>query len=246
MKRMKVFAARCAREMWRDPLSFAFGIGFPVVLLTLMKVLSSNLPDMPLDVFGTESFTPGMAVFGLSFLMIFLGSLVTGDRASSFLMRMYASPLRPADYILGYTLPALPIGMVQVLVCLGYAVILGLRPSVNLLVCLLTLIPAALLYIAMGLFLGTLLPNSSAVGGISSLLINVSAWLSGTWFPIDMMGGGFKTVCNALPFAHAVSAAKAALAGDYSAIPAELAWVLGYAALIFWAAVLIFRRKMKS
>lgn len=246
MKKMNVFARRCAREMWRDPLSFAFGIGFPVVLLTLMKVLSMNLPDMPMDVFGTESFTPGMAVFGLSFLMIFLGTLVTGDRAGSFLMRMFASPLRPADYLLGYTLPAVPIGMVQAAVCLGYAVMLGLKPTVSLLVCFVTLIPAALLYIALGLLLGTLLPGSSAVGGISSLLINVSAWLSGTWFPLDIMGDGFRVVCNLLPFAHAVSAAKAALSGDYSAIPAELAWVLGYTLVIFSAASLIFRKKMKG
>ncbi len=246
MKRMNVFARRCAREMWRDPLSFAFGIGFPVVLLTLMKILSSSLPDMPLDVFGAENFTPGMAVFGLSFLMIFLGSLVTGDRSSSFLMRMYASPLKPADYIFGYTLPAIPIGMVQAVVCLGYAVILGLKPTINLAVCLVTLLPAVLLYISIGLLLGTLLPNSGAVGGISSLLINVSAWLSGTWFPMDMMGGAFRTVCNLLPFVHAVNAARAALAGNYADIPVELTWVLGYSAVIFAVAAVVFRKKMKG
>ncbi len=245
MKRMNIFAKRCAKEMWRDPLSFAFGIGFPVVLLTLMWLLGRSLPEMPQDIFGIDTFAPSMAVFGLSFMLIFLGTLVTGDRSSSFLMRMFASPLKASGYILGYTLPALPIAAAQALVCLGYAVILGLKPGLELLVCLLVLIPTALLFIGIGLLLGTLLPNAGAVGGISSLVINVSALLSGTWFPLDLMGGAFRTICNILPFAHSVNAARAALAGDYAALPAELAWVLGYTVVIFVLATVIFRRKMK-
>lgn len=246
MNRMNIFAKRCAREMWRDPLSFAFGIGFPVVLLTLMWLLGRSIPEMPSDLFGVESFAPSMAVFGLSFMLIFLGTLVTGDRSSSFLMRMFASPLRASDYILGYTLPALPIAAAQAAVCLGYAVILGLEPGVNLIVCLLTLFPTALLFIGIGLLLGTLLPNAGAVGGISSLVINVSAWLSGTWFPLDIMGGVFGKICDLLPFAHAVSAARAAIAGDYAAIPVQLAWVAGYTVAVYLLAAVNFRRKMKS
>lgn len=246
MNRTRIFAGRCAREMWRDPLGFVFGIGFPIALLTMMKLLSSSLPDMPADVFGTESFTPGMAVFGLSFLMIFLGSLVCSDRSGAFLMRMYASPLRPVDYLLGYTLPALPIALLESAVCLGWAMVLGLRPDLRMLLMLAVLLPTALLYIFIGLLLGIVLPNSGAVGGISSLLINAAAWLSGTWFPLELTGRGFGTFCNALPFVHSVNAAKAALSGDLSVIPAELAWVLGYALAIFTAAALIFRRRMKE
>ena len=244
--RLNAFAKRCAKEMWRDPLSFAFGIGFPVVLLTMMWLLSRSVPEMPQNIFGINTFAPSMAVFGQSFLLIFLGTLVTGDRASSFLMRMFASPLSASDYILGYTLPALPISITQSVVCLGYAVVLGLELNAGLAVCLLTLIPTALLFISIGLLLGTLLPTPSAVGGISSLIINVSALLSGTWFPMDAMGGTFKTICSALPFYHSVNAARFAAAGDYAAIPAELAWVLGYTAVVFALAAVVFRKKMRG
>ena len=246
MKKLNVFAGRCAREMWRDPLSFAFGLGFPVALLTMMWLLGRSLPEMPQEQFGVKSFAPSMAVFGQSFLLIFLGTLISGDRASSFLVRMFASPLRPVHYILGYTLPAVPISIVQSVVCLGYAALLGLEVNSGTLVCLLVLIPSALLYISIGLLLGTVLPNASAVGGISSLLINVSALLSGTWFPMEIMGGTFRTICSALPFYHAVTAARLAVSGDYASIPAELAWVLGYTAVLMTLAVLLFRRKMKQ
>lgn len=244
--RMLAFAKRCSKEMWRDPLSFAFGIGFPVVLITMMSLLTRSLPDMPVDIFGVNNFAPAMAVFGQSFLLIFLGTLVTGDRASSFLMRMYASPLRAADYILGYTLPALPIALVQTVVCLGYAAIFGLELSWNVLLCIPVLLPSAMLFIGLGLLLGTALPTPAAVGGISSLIINVCALLSGTWFPLELIGGTFKKICELLPFAHAVSAAKAAIAEDYAAISGHLAWVLGYTVVIFVAASLVFHRKMKS
>lgn len=240
------FAKRCSKEMWRDPLSFAFGIGFPVVLITMMSLLTRSLPEMPGDVFGVRVFAPAMAVFGQSFLLIFLGTLVTGDRSSSFLMRMFASPLRASDYIFGYTLPALPIAVVQSVVCLAYAMLFGLEPSLNLLLCVVVLLAPALLFISIGLLLGTIFPSPSAVGGISSLVINVCALLSGTWFPLDLMGGTFKKICELLPFAHAVNAAKAAVEGNYSALPAELAWVLGYVAVIFLLAAAVFRRKMKS
>ncbi len=244
--RMQAFAKRCAKEMWRDPLSFAFGIGFPVVLITMMSLMTRSLPEMPNDIFGVNSFAPSMAVFGQSFLLIFLGTLVTGDRASSFLMRMFASPLTSTDYIFGYTLPALPIAVVQSAVSLGYAVLFGLEINWNLMLCMAALLPSALLFISLGLLLGTALPTPSAVGGISSLVINVCALLSGTWFPMDLIGGTFKKICDMLPFVHAVNAARAAVAGDYSAIPTELAWVLGYTVIVFALAAILFRKKMKN
>lgn len=243
--RLRAFAKRCSKEMWRDPTSFAFGLGFPVVLITLMSLLTKNIPNMPNEVFGIATFAPGMAVFGMSFLMIFLGTLVTNDRASSFLMRMFASPLKAREYILGYTLPALPIGVVQGAICLAYSMLFGLEPSVNLLVVLLTLIPSALLFISLGLLFGSFLPSPQSVGGFSSLLINVCAWMSGTWFPIDDTGKGFAAVCRALPFIHCVDAAKAAAAGEFGEIPLHMAWVLGYTAVILGAASLVFRRQMK-
>jgi ABC-2 type transport system permease protein len=157
-----------------------------------------------------------------------------------------ASPLKASDFIFGYVLPLIPLSVVQSAICLSAGLLFGLEPSIKLLLVLVTLVPTALLFIAIGLLAGTLL-NDKQVGGIcGALLTNLSAWFSGTWFDLDLVGGTFKKIAYLMPFAHAVDAGKAALAGDYGQIMPHLAWVLGYVVVIMTIAIVIFRRKMKN
>ena len=243
--RTMAFAARNAREIVRDPLSALFGIGFPVVLILLISMMKRSVPEMPAEMFGIAAFTPGMAVFGLSFLSLFLGMLIANDRSSAFLMRLFACPMTGADYILGYSLPMLPLALLQGVVCYVTALFFGLPVSVNLLPGLAVLLVPAMLFIALGLLLGSLF-TATQVGGVASILVNLAAWLSGTWFSLDMIGGVFRTLCNLLPFAHAVEAVKAAMNGEYSAMPLHLVWVAGYAVVFYGLAVWIFRRRMRG
>jgi len=74
----------------------------------------------------------------------------------------------------------------------------------------------------------------------------VSAWLSGTWFDLSLVGGAFKTIAYVLPFANAVDATRAALSGNYSDILKPLLIVIAYAIGIFAVAIIVFRKKMNS
>jgi len=242
MKTM-VFAARNRKEIMRDPLNLAFGIGFPLVILLLLSAIQANIP---VSLFAIDKLSPGIAVFGLSFISLFSGTLISKDRTTSYLMRLFASPLSAYDFILGYTLPLLPMAVAQSVVCYLAAFILGLPINLNVLLAIVVTIPAALLYIGIGLWAGSVF-NDKQVGGIcGALLTNVSAWLSGTWFDLNLVGGAFKTISYLLPFAHSVDAAKAAVAGDYAAIFPHLWWVIGYAAVILFIAISAFKRKMNS
>ncbi|MGI5853588.1 MAG: ABC transporter permease [Bacillota bacterium] len=237
------FAARNRKELLRDPLNLTFGLGFPLVLMLLLSAIQANVP---VNLFEIEKLAPGLAVFGLSFIALFSGTLIAKDRSTSFLMRLFASPLSASDFILGYTMPLFPMAVLQSVVCFSAAFFLGMAVKVNVLIALLTLVPAAVLFIAIGLLAGSLL-NDKQVGGIcGALLTNLSAWLSGTWFDLNLVGGAFKTVADALPFVHAVNAASAAVSGNYAAIFPDLWWVIGYAAGILALAVIVFRRKMSS
>ena len=42
--RALTFAKRTAKEILRDPLTLAFGLGFPVVLLLLLSAIQANIP----------------------------------------------------------------------------------------------------------------------------------------------------------------------------------------------------------
>lgn len=238
-----VFASRNRKEILRDPINLAFGIGFPVILLFLLSAIQANIP---VSLFEIDKLVPGIAVFGLSFIALFSGTLIAIDRSSSFLMRLFASPLTASDFILGYVLPLLPIAILQSTICFIVAFFLGLSINVNVLVALVVLIPTAILYIGIGLLAGSIFTEKQVGGICGALLTNISAWLSGTWFDLNLVGGTFKTIAYALPFAHAVDATKAAIAGEYASIFPHLWWVIGYAVIIMTLAITVFRKKMSS
>lgn len=238
-----VFASRNSKEILRDPLNLAFGIGFPLVLLMLMSAIQANIP---VDLYIIEQLAPGVAVFGLSFISLFSGILISKDRSSSFLVRLFASPLSASDFILGYALPLLPMAIVQCAICFATSFLLGLAPSVNVLLAIIVLIPTAILFIGIGLMAGSIF-NDKQVGGIcGALLTNVCGWLSGTWFDLNLVGGVFKKIAYALPFANAVDAARAAIYGNYSDILKPLLIVVAYAIVILTVSIIVFRKKMSS
>ena len=241
--KLTAFSIRNVKEIIRDPINIFFGIGFPVVLLLLLSAIQKHIP---VNIFVIGRLTPGIAVFGLSFIALFSGTLISKDRSSSFLLRLYASPMGSASFILGYTLPMLPLALLQSVTCFIIAFFLGMDINMNILLTLAVLIPAAVLFIAIGLLCGTVF-NDKQVGGIcGALLTNLSAWLSGTWFDIDLVGGGFKKAAELLPFYHAVEAAKAAAVGTYVSIFPHLWWVIGYAVVLTILSVLVFGKKMNS
>ncbi len=241
--RMLIFANRNTKEILRDPLNLFFGLGFPLVLMLLLSAIQANIP---VELFEIQHLTPGITVFGLAFVTLFSATIIAKDRGSSLLQRLYTTPLTPMDFILGYTLPIIPVSVAQCAICYIAAIFLGLNIKVNILYAVVFIIPVSILYIALGLLCGSVL-NDKQVGGIcGALLTNLSAWLSGIWFDLDLVGGAFKKIAYTLPFVHAVEMERAVLAGDYSAVFPHLWWVLGYAAILLVLAVLLFLRQMKK
>ena len=240
--RMRTFAIRNAKEILRDPLNLFFGLGFPLVLLLLLSAIQANIP---VSLFELQDLTPGITVFGLSFMTLFSATIIAKDRRSALLQRLYTSPLTPVDFILGYTLPILPIAVAQSAICYLAAVIMGLKVSVYIPLAILFTLPVSLLYIALGLLFGSILTDKQVGGICGSLLTNLSAWLSGIWFDLELVGGVFQDVANLLPFVHAVEMERAVLSGNLSGIFPHLWWVLGYALAALAAAVMLFLRQMK-
>lgn len=240
--KMMAFSSRTAKEILRDPLNLAFGLGFPIVLILLLSAIQANIP---VSLFEIESLAPGITVFGLSFMTLFSATLIAKDRESALLQRLYTTPMGAADFILGYALPILPIALAQCVICYIAAICLGLQFTVNLLYAVIAILPTALFYIMLGLLCGSVL-NTKQVGGLcGALLTNLSAWLSGIWFDLELVGGAFKSAAYALPFVHAVELERAVLNGNYGNIMPHLLWVLGYAAATTIIAVALFLRQMK-
>lgn len=241
--RMLTFAKRCAKEIMRDPLNLAFGLGFPVILLLLLSALQSNIP---INLFEIDTLTPGITIFGLSFMTLFSATLVAKDRETAFLQRMYTTPLTGIDFILGYMLPLLPIALGQTVICYLVAIPMGLTVGVHIVYAVLGIIPMAVFNVALGLLCGSVL-GAKQVGGIcGALLTNLSAWLSGVWFDLNLVGGFFEKIAYGLPFVHAVEMEKALFCGDFSLAARHILPVLLYSVLATVMAVLCFLGQMKK
>ena len=241
--RMLTFAKRCGREILRDPINLGFGLGFPLVLLLLLTTMQKNIP---VHLFEIDTLAPGITVFGLSFMTLFSATLVAKDRESALLQRLYTTPLTALDFILGYMLPLLPIALGQVVICYLFATALGLTVSINILYAILGILPMAVFNIALGLMCGSLL-GVKQVGGIcGALLTNLSAWLSGVWFDLELVGGVFEKVANALPFLHAAELEKALFVGNFEVAASHILPVMVYSILATAAAVICFLRQMKN
>lgn len=240
--RLLTFSGRTAKEILRDPLNLGFGLGFPIILLLLLSAIQANVP---VNLFEIGHLTPGITVFGLAFLTLFSATLIARDRESALLQRLYTTPLTAADFIFGYTLPLLPIAAAQCVICYAAALLLGLPVTATILYAVAMILPISLIFIGLGLLCGSVL-NVKQVGGLcGALLTNLTAWLSGTWFDLELVGGWFRKAAYALPFVHAVELERAILSGSFSGILPHLLWVLGYAAALTAAAVLLFFRQMK-
>ena len=238
-----IFANRVMKEISRDPISLFFGLVFPLILLLLLSAINSSIP---VDLFNISSLTPGIAVFGLSFMALFTAQVVAKDRASSFLTRLFTTPMASHNFILGYTLPLIVMSVIQVAFCLFSALFLGLDFTITIFAVILILIPMALIYIGTGLICGTLFSEKAAVGICGALLTNVSAWLSGVWFDLELVGGFFKEIAYVLPFVHAVELGKAVLNGHYEDMFPHLWWIMGYAIIIVVISIVVFKKKTQE
>lgn len=241
--RLLSFSSRNVKEILRDPLTLFFGLGFPVILLLLLSAIQANIP---VSLFEIKNLAPGITVFGLSFMTLFSATLIAKDRESAFFQRLLTTPLSASEFILGYALPIIPISVAQGVICYITALFLGLEFSVNIIYAVLFLAVISLFYIFLGLLCGSVF-NVKQVGGFcGALLTNLSVWLSGVWFDLDLVGGIFKKIAYLLPFVHATELEKAVISGNFSKIGSHLLWVIGYAVVLGVGAVFAFLKKMKK
>ncbi len=243
--KMMCFATRNFKEMLRDPLIMLFGLGFPVILLLLLTAIQNNIPAET-DLYKIANLAPGITIFGLSFISLFTATIISKDRSTAFLQRLYTTPLTAYDFLLGYILPVIPLAVMQSAVCYLIAILIGLDISINVLIAILFIAVISLLFISVGLLCGSLL-NDKQVGGIcGALLTNLCAWLSGVWFDLSLVGGTFEKIAKMLPFYHAVKIEQGIINGQFENLFIHFVWVLGYTAVIFALSIYFFIRQKKK
>ena len=238
--RIITFAKRNLKEIIRDPLSIIFAIILPLFLLYIFEQFK-----IPNEVYNIENFTPGIIIFSLSFITMFTSSLVAKDRSTSLTTRLEVSPMKSIDYILGYSISVLPIVLIQNILFFMTAMLLGLNFSINIIYTILVSIPISLLFISLGILIGTI-TNEKSSSGVSSIVVQLVAFTSGMYFSIDMVGNTFSTICKILPFQSTLNITKSVLNNSYNNLLTSILVVVIYTVITIVLEIFLFKKKMIS
>lgn len=235
------FAKRNFKEIIRDPLSIIFSVLLPLILLFVFKQI-----NIPSESYELQNFTPGIVVFGFSFISLFTAMLISKDRTTSLLVRLGISPMKPIEYILGYMLSIIPIIIIQNTLFFILAIILGLSFSINIIWAILISIVIAILFIAIGIIIGSLF-SEKASSGISSIIVQIVCFTSGMYFPRELLGDVFSKICEFLPFESCVTIIKGIMNNNLEIISARNIVVFcTYTIAILVISVIVFKKKMIS
>lgn len=235
------FSKRNFKEIIRDPLSLIFAVILPLFLLFIFQQF--NIPN---ESYNLENFTPGIVIFGFSFITLFTAMLISKDRTTSLLIRLAVSPMKPMEYISGYILSIVPVILIQNVLFFILAIILGLDFSINIILAILVSIVIAVLFISIGIIIGCI-ASEKASSGISSIVVQLVCFTSGMYFPKEMLGKAFGKVCEYLPFESCLVILKGIMNNNLEIIEARNVFVFViYTIIAFMLSVIIFRQKLSS
>ena len=184
--------------------------------------------------------------------MLFSALNVTKDRNGSFLIRLFASPMKSSDFTVGYILPMIVVAFLQVIIAFAASLIISLIVGYKLNIAGLVLgsilvLPSALMFVSIGFIFGTLFNDKSAPG-MCSILISLGSFIGGIWFDVEKAGGIMEKISKCLPFFYATKLVRSVISMDFGKetflIP--LLVVVLSAAVLTAIACLVFGRKMRA
>lgn len=237
--RSLALAKRNFIEVWRDPLSLGLTIGLPIAMLLVMQLLSGV--D---EFFSVTSLMPGIVLFGFVMLMFSAALALSRDRESALFSRLLTAPLVPNDFVSGYSLPYLPVALIQAAVLFAIGLFLGLGTEGNVALVILILSIMAIMYIAWGMILGATFSTKAVP--FAYMVILLLTIFGGAWMDLDAIGGVFRTAGDIFPFAHALDASRAIMidGAGFGDVATHLYWMLGYTVVTVALAIFSFKRRM--
>ncbi len=238
--RSLTFAKRNLKEIIREPLNVIFSIMLPLILLILFQQF-----DIPAEAYIIKNFAPSIIIFGFCFLTMSASVLIAKDRTTSFLSRLFTSPLKSSEFIFGYLISLIPVALIQIILFFTTSVFLGLPLDKNLFITVIALIFIAIIFIALGILLGSLC-GDKAVAGVSSVVVQLFAFTSGMYFDIQATGGFIATLSNILPFRYMIDLSRALLDGNYNNLLKPILMITIFGILTIIISIIVFKKRSKS
>jgi len=249
-----VLARRDLVRFFRQPSRLVGALGQPIIFwLVIGGGLSGTFRLPGADISYLAYFFPGVVLMVVLFAAIFTTASVIEDRHRGFLQSVQAGPGSRAALVLGKTLGSASVALTQAALFLLLAPAAGFPyGSIDWPLLLAALALAAVALAALGFAVAWGLDHVQGYHAIQMTVL-VPLWVvSGAMFPAPAGHPAFAAAMRANPLAHAVSAARRALAGGGApgVLPGsgarDLAVCAAFAAAALALAVLASRRAPRS
>lgn len=242
---------RGLRQLTREPISIAFNLIQPILWLVLFGNLFQRTVRMPS--FPHTDYLTFMAAGVI--VMTVLGNGMTGgipllfDKETGFLLKLLAAPISRSAIIVSRFLCIVTMTLLQVLVMLGMAVLLGVRvasglPGLLLLLLIAVLLTAGLTAVSLGL--AFLFKSHGEFFAITGFLTLPAIFLSSALAPLELMPFWMQIIARLNPMTYAIDAARALIVGGWQAdrLMLSILALLVFNVLCFAWAIRVFKRQM--
>lgn len=224
----------------------------------IQKALASSQAKAPLVVspsyvYGSDSTTfidtlaPGVMALVAAFATTILAILIlVREKSQGLLERLFASPLRPSEFVAGHAVSLALVAAAQTIVVLLASILVFHASFVgNLALAFGLLILFALGNIGLGMLISALAQSEFQAVQLIPLLIFPQLLFSGALFPIDTIPVSFRPVSQVLPLTYAADALRSVLLRGWGAdsLGVDLLALVLYAGLTLGGATAFVRRQ---
>lgn len=202
-------------RFWHDKMRMAGSITFPLLFLFVFgSGLSSRMGSLGPGVDYVQFIFPG--IIGMTVLMssFMAGISVVWDREFGFLKEVLVAPISRASVAIGKTLGAATVALLQGMIILLFAPLIGVSFSAWTILALLPLM--LLLAVSMGslgILLATRIRSMEAFQAVMQMLMFPIVFLSGVFFPLEGLPAWMSVVVKINPATYGIAPIRQVILG---------------------------------
>lgn len=219
-------------------------LGMPFFMLAILGTGLSNAFVLPMQGNYLEFIAPGIIGMVLMFGSMFSGIIVLMDRQFGFLKETLVAPISRLSIVLGKALGGATTAMLQGIIMMVVALLLGVNFQVaNLLLLLIFMMLISIMFVSLGIAIASKMEDMHGFQLIMNFLIMPLFFLSGALFPLETAPEIIKTISMFDPLTYGVNGLRHILLG-YSDVPFAISFVviLAFTALFMAIAIYSFNK----
>jgi ABC-2 type transport system permease protein len=176
---------------------------------------SAVFSGLPSGVTYIDVLAPGIIVMSIMFPSVFIGLSILWDRQFGFLQEVLVAPVSRLSIVIGTTLGGATIAIIQGLIVMLIALLLGVSINVSLLLVLAFAIMLLTSFVAIGigLIIASKMQSIEGFQFIVSLFIFPLLFLASPFSPLQSLPSLLKTVAFVDPMTYGIDGLRATLIG---------------------------------